>query len=245
MTDPSQRTAFLTRVRNALRHTSDHDTFDSDEAAAIQAFNAKAGQARDRTKEERLALAEGLDATGQAARFQVYLVKTPDEIGPILASIASDYEPEWSQDNILIAWDHPLVDAALPSITAALPDALLSTLSRDPEQYHSRARSSFIGITGADFIVAESATILMLSGPGRPRSTSLLPSIHAAIVSLDRICADYGELYSLLREYHHEHGLPNTVTFVSGPSKTADIEAVMVHGAHGPRAACLFIVLGE
>ena len=76
------------------------------------------------------------------------------------------------------------------------------------------------------------------------RSTSLVPSIHIAVIHMDQIIADLKELFALLKwdpEYSSE-GLTNCMTFISGPSKTADIEATMVHGAHGPREVYIFVI---
>ncbi|MBB1077926.1 LUD domain-containing protein, partial [Rhodoferax sp. 4810] len=86
--------------------------------------------------------------------------------------------------------------------------------------------------------VADSATLIQLTEPGRPRSTSLLASIHIAILRRENIVADLQEAYALLRDRAHLDSL----VFISGPSKTADIEAHMVHGAHGPREVHLIIL---
>ncbi len=243
MTDPSHRIEFLDRIRTALRNKPKSATPLPDESEAVAAFSTKAERARKRSREDRIALAQGLDATGLPARMRVHVVTSIDEVGPILAQVAAEHTPEWSEEKTIVAWDHPLVAQALPSVKAALPDASVTTCVDDPEHFDAKSRSSFIGITSADYVVADSTTMVLFSRPGQPRATSLLPSIHVAIVTLNELCADYGELYCLLHEKHAQDGLPNSFTFVSGPSKTADIEAVMVHGAHGPREARLFVVL--
>jgi L-lactate dehydrogenase complex protein LldG len=72
----------------------------------------------------------------------------------------------------------------------------------------------------------------------------LVPSIHLAVITADRIVADFKELYAALRwgDPSHAVDLTNCLTFISGPSKTADIEATLVHGAHGPRALVLVVI---
>ena len=75
-------------------------------------------------------------------------------------------------------------------------------------------------------------------------SMAIVPSIHLAVIRLDQILSDLQELYALLRwdEKEWESGLTNYMSFISGPSKTADIEATMVHGAHGPREVHIFVI---
>ena len=109
-----------------------------------------------------------------------------------------------------------------------------------------RIIASFIGVTSADFCMADTATLVMRNRPGQPRSVALVPSIHIAVITLDQILADMKELFALLRwdERYRPEGLSNYMSFISGPSKTADIEATMVHGAHGPREVHLFVITG-
>ena len=92
--------------------------------------------------------------------------------------------------------------------------------------------------------MADSATMVMRTRSGQARTVSLLPSIHVAVIEFGQIIADLKELYALLKWDPHtcKEGLTNCMTFISGPSKTADIEATMVHGAHGPREVHLFVV---
>jgi len=101
-----------------------------------------------------------------------------------------------------------------------------------------KAIASYVGITAPRWAVADSATIVEITGPGRPRSTSLLPSVHIALLRIEHLLADLGEAYALLRKNPPQE----SVVFISGPSKTADIEAHMVHGAHGPREMHLVVI---
>jgi L-lactate dehydrogenase complex protein LldG len=89
-----------------------------------------------------------------------------------------------------------------------------------------------VGITGAYCGVAETGTLVVLSGPDTPGSVSLLPETHIAVVSCDRIVAAMEDVWTLLRAEHRE--LPRAVNFISGPSRTADIEQTVTLGAHGP-----------
>ena len=116
----------------------------------------------------------------------------------------------------------------------------------DVERKKNRTKliQSYIGITSADFCVAQSATLVMRTRPNQPRAVSLVPSIHVAVIKIDQIIESLKELYFRLKwdEKEKEQGLTNCMTFISGPSKTADIELEMVFGAHGPRQLYVYVV---
>lgn len=97
-----------------------------------------------------------------------------------------------------------------------------------------------VGITGAFCAIAETGTLMLLSGPQTAATTSLLPETHIAVVRASRIVAGMEDGFGLLRA---ECGaLPRAVNFVSGPSRTGDIEQTIVLGAHGPYRVHLLIV---
>ncbi|KPK29074.1 MAG: hypothetical protein AMJ66_10390 [Betaproteobacteria bacterium SG8_40] len=89
-----------------------------------------------------------------------------------------------------------------------------------------------VGVTGSFCALAETGTLLLLSGEQQHATTSLLPETHVAVVSKKRVVVCMEDAWDLLRkEVGH---LPRQVNFVSGPSRTADIEMTLVYGAHGP-----------
>ena len=89
-----------------------------------------------------------------------------------------------------------------------------------------------IGITGCYCAIGETGTLLLLGAPATPKSTALLPETHICIVRKSRIVPTMEDAFALMRS---EIGEPPRATFfVSGPSRTADIEQTIVIGAHGP-----------
>ncbi|MCK6382974.1 MAG: lactate utilization protein C [Rhodocyclaceae bacterium] len=89
-----------------------------------------------------------------------------------------------------------------------------------------------VGITGVFCAVAETGSLVVLSGGETPATTSLLPETHIALVPASRIVAGMEEAWQLIR--NEAGGLPRAVNFISGPSRTGDIEQTLVLGAHGP-----------
>lgn len=99
-----------------------------------------------------------------------------------------------------------------------------------------------VGISGCFCAIAETGTLLLLSGPQTPATVSLLPETHVTLVDSRRIVATMEDAFALLRAEHGQ--LPRAVNFVSGPSRTGDIEQTIVLGAHGPCRVHL-ILIGE
>ncbi len=97
-----------------------------------------------------------------------------------------------------------------------------------------------VGITGSFCAIAETGTLMLCSGGGSHAVTSLLPETHIAVVSRRRIVSGMEEGWALLRA---ELGaMPRAVNFVSGPSRTADIEQTVTLGAHGPYRVHLLLL---
>lgn len=102
--------------------------------------------------------------------------------------------------------------------------------------------SDLNGISGCFCAIAETGTLMLLSAPDTPASVSLLPENHIALVPVSRIVATMEDAFALLRRERGQ--LPRAVNFVSGPSRTGDIEQTIVLGAHGPCRVHL-IVCGD
>jgi L-lactate dehydrogenase complex protein LldG len=97
-----------------------------------------------------------------------------------------------------------------------------------------------LGVTGAYCAIAETGTLMLLSGAATPAATSLLPETHVAVLRAARIVKSMEDAWALLRQ---EYGrLPRAVNFISGPSRTADIEQTIVIGAHGPYRVHIIVV---
>ncbi len=100
--------------------------------------------------------------------------------------------------------------------------------------------SDRLGITGAFCAIAETGTLVVLSGADTPTATTLLTDTHVAVLRADRIFSGMEEAFALIRR---EKGhLPRAVNMISGPSRTGDIEQTIVLGAHGPFRVHILVV---
>ncbi|HEY4541132.1 MAG TPA: lactate utilization protein C [Noviherbaspirillum sp.] len=108
-------------------------------------------------------------------------------------------------------------------------------------EFRPPRNEDLVGITGGFCAIAETGTLMLLSGPRTWPSASLLPETHIAIVDRSRIVAAMEDAFALARA--ECGGLPRAVNFISGPSRTGDIEQTIVLGAHGPYRVHVIIVM--
>jgi L-lactate dehydrogenase complex protein LldG len=90
-----------------------------------------------------------------------------------------------------------------------------------------------LGLSGVDYLLAETGSVALRTRPDQPRSLSLLPPVHVAVARRDQIVADLFDLFEK-RLGEHQDGLPACLSLITGPSKTGDIELRLVTGVHGP-----------
>jgi L-lactate dehydrogenase complex protein LldG len=88
-----------------------------------------------------------------------------------------------------------------------------------------------IGITSADYALADTGTLVILSSAEEARMISLLPPIHLAVIPHDRILTGLDELFSLVPRPDLK---TSSMVFITGSSRTADIEQILIRGVHGP-----------
>lgn len=117
---------------------------------------------------------------------------------------------DWVDGPVLVDGD------ALP----LLPEGVLPHRTDDPWQ-------AKLGVTLCDAAVASTGSLLLKAGPGRRRLASLAPNSHLALIPPLALC---GSLTEAL-----ERSRGRTSVLISGPSRTADIEGILIHGVHGPR----------
>ena len=256
--DNSAQETFIGRIRSALGYAPDERR--SVENLCNSQFTDETGAILDRIKNrstaERQQLLDRLIEMAQPINLQVSVHKNEASTSSAIADLIESKLPEWGDQKSVVAWKHPLIDVLnLADALAAqkVPVYLTGPGGFRPEdQSAEKTRAdirkqvidAYVGITSADFCMADTASLVMRTRPGQARAASLVPSIHVAVIYLEQIIFDLKELYALLQwdpEVQKE-GLTNCMTFISGPSKTADVEATMVHGAHGPREVYIYVI---
>ncbi|WP_340526717.1 lactate utilization protein C, partial [Cupriavidus necator] len=103
-----------------------------------------------------------------------------------------------------------------------------------------REHGDLVGITGCFCAIAETGSLMLLSGQATFASAALLPETHVAVVLRSRIVAGLEDAFALVRSERGE--LPRATNIISGPSRTGDIEQTIVLGAHGPYRVHVILV---
>ena len=93
-----------------------------------------------------------------------------------------------------------------------------------------------LGITEADFILPETGTLVLRSSAEKPRAVSLVPRVHLAIVTPSALRADMHQVFAEAKDSHY-------LVFITGPSRTADIELTVTLGVHGPKNLYVWVII--
>jgi L-lactate dehydrogenase complex protein LldG len=131
------------------------------------------------------------------------------------------------------AWETPyLRQLGLTEILNSLGVELIS-----PNAGKYQMAGCDLGITEADFLLPETGTLVLRSSNEKPRGVSLLPRIHLAIVHPKMLRADMHQVFAEAKD-------SNYLVFITGPSRTADIELTLTLGVHGPKNLFVWMVDG-
>lgn len=168
----------------------------------------------------------------------VYVAQNSDEACQSLSSIIKEVGIKK-----ILKWDSPIleelgIDHLLDSLkvqdVCSKKTDSLNRLERN--DYLESAREAELGISGADFGLANTGTLVLRALPGQERSASLLTPIHVAFVESERILSNTDDLMVRLQlDMAENQSLDSCLTLITGPSKTADIELNLILGVHGPK----------
>ena len=235
-----ERNAFLANIRKELG-VSSSESRGPDQCPSVFASKdicETISRIRNRTSAERQTLLRQFQENAAQVNLTVHVDTSFAGAARTIISIVQDSEPEFSEIRQIIQHDHPDIKALHLSEKLAAEAVAVHTTSLADSGIREKTIDSYIGITSPSWGVADSATIVQLTLPGQPRSTSLVPSIHIGVIRIENILADLSELYARLRQ----NPPSSSAVFITGPSKTGDIEAHLVFGAHGPKIMHIVVI---
>ena len=102
--------------------------------------------------------------------------------------------------------------------------------------------NDLVAVSHAFGAVAESGTVLLVSGRENPTTLNFLPDTHLVVVDAKDVAGDYETLWQRLREHFGPGLLARSVNLITGPSRSADIEQTLLLGAHGPRSLHILVI---
>ncbi|MHA1597454.1 MAG: LutC/YkgG family protein, partial [Alphaproteobacteria bacterium] len=140
-----------------------------------------------------------------------------------LAGALGDYLEGIGEAPVVRAAPHPLLKDALSKQTR-LEITEGPTTGADP-----------VSLTAAFVAVAETGTLVLCSGPDSPTTLNFLPDTNIVLLLQSRIVGAYEDAWAVLRTGMGNGLMPRTVNWITGPSRSADIEQTLLMGAHGPR----------
>ena len=172
--------------------------------------------------------AEEVNAVGGVAFVVADLKAAGEQLHQLLAEAGAKSAACWQHDVLGRLGLAELL--AAPGVTQ-YDHQRLAALS--PAEQREALLACDVGITSCDCAIAETGTLMMCSQPGQERLMSLAPPMHVAIVERRQIVPDLFDAFALLAARGSEN-LPSNVTWITGPSKTGDIELQLTTGVHGP-----------
>ena len=127
-----------------------------------------------------------------------------------------------------------------PELDAALAGLAVTRFDRPLEDWKGALFDAIdAGVTSVDAGIAETGTLLLRPGAHEPRTLSLVPPVHVAVLRASRL---HASLPVALQAVNAAVDLPTNLLLVSGPSKTADIQQTLAYGAHGPKELVIVVV---
>lgn len=246
----SARDTILARVREALRVAAPLPHLKSRAADGTVAAAAVAGTAPlsqltvlpvqagrpwlpdgGETLEERLTI-----LTENLARLRAELIRLPSIEAASVWLAAAVRDRGWRQ----VAWHgDPQVEQAM----ARIPKDACSTYRIDGSAGFDKQRLECCdaGITSCEAIVAQTGSILVSSRTSGGRAISILPHVHVVVASTAAVVSTLGDALEDVGQ-RSAGRLPSMLSFITGPSRTGDIERILVLGAHGPKELLVLLV---
>jgi L-lactate dehydrogenase complex protein LldG len=178
------------------------------------------------------------DAEGQLALFQkncvqlrtdVQTVAGVKEAAEALANLRHAHQ--WT---VAAAHHHPLLDRIVPSL------GLETQYAEQRPDPPSLERCS-VGITACDALIAQTGSILLTARSAGGRALSVLPPHHVVICEVGQLVPDLTAAFELLSARYGKN-YPSFATLITGPSRTGDIERILVLGAHGPKNLTVILI---
>lgn len=221
------RTAILQSIRQHLAESVVHNTGDKPSTLNLDT--------KSEDEKQRVVIDSGVEMFCQKLESlggHCIVVKGETEARQALNRIIADLKSSLQRSPRIALSDAPLLSRLARAVEVS--GITISPCVDDLFAYD-------VGITTAQAAIAETGTLVLESDQERHRLVSLLPPVHIAVVDAADVCATLGEALKLVRRDGSE--MSRAITFITGPSRTADIELTLTIGVHGPKE--LYVIVNE
>ncbi len=226
----SSREAFLARVRQALRterqpHPAGAASPEHGEAVSLA------------TEGEDLAarLQRELEGVGGSVARVRHVAEAAQYIARLAREKGAEVVVRWQSDLLDTLEIDDALEAGGANVHTASPMGEAEVAGRRQELRDLLARAD-LGLSGVDAVIAETGTLMLTAQPGQMRGVSLLPPVHVAVARTDQVVATFADALRAVRQTGEDmqQNLTSCISFVTGPSRTGDIELKLTVGVHGP-----------
>lgn len=228
----SQRDDIFARIREAIQIPAHRPGVHPGAAAAPQAGLPTSADFR------RVLPATGATFADQIELFQKNSAELKTDFRPVkdLEELAAQLRrlrdaEGWQR---VAAHPGPLTDAACQAL-----DLPVHRTDTGPD--HHALEQCDAGLTECDALVAQTGSVLITSRSAGGRALSVLPPHHVVLARRDQLLPGLPEAFALLKQ-QYAGNYPSLISFITGPSRTGDIERILVLGAHGPKQLTVFLV---
>jgi L-lactate dehydrogenase complex protein LldG len=242
--DPN-KAAFLERVRGALGRTHpititpDHPTLKT----TLPRHEEKIRTTQARTEARRAQNVARLETIASAAAWNVHRAADAEQAANIVADIAVKVRAKTTVRTAEDIFKRVDIDSSLRK-RGVSPTVLASGRSRRKSDLKEIAFKADLGVSGVEYAIAETGSCALFQRKGVARIATLAPPVLALLVEESQVLETLDDFFAMVRFQFltNRNRMPNYYNFISGPSRTADIEQTLTIGVHGPGEVHMILV---
>lgn len=232
----SARDAILGSIREHLAASAPHTAIHAEGAHKAGGMEFKLAELDVKVPQSNgtsLSLVDIFSENLKAVGGHCEVARNEDEIVAALTRIISDLQKTLLRARRIALSDAPMLDRLTRQIKIDVDEIATSPGTQELFEYD-------VGVSTAQAAIAETGTLVLESESERHRLVSLVPPVHIAIVDAANLCLTLGEALAAVGRGSE---LSPTITLITGPSRTADIELTLAIGVHGPKE--LYVIVNE
>ena len=249
MSEDTNKAEFLNSVRAALGHSESLPREIPEVtglAHGLPQVQERAGQIKNEMSESEDALFDEFEISARSGGWEVVRVPTYRDAAVYIEQLILKLRITTAMRSAHIVLDSLGLEAKLSSLNIDLTlmafDEQAGGRQAQRQKFRDEVVNTGLGITGVDWVIAETGSAVIEAKAGVSRLVSLLPPIHVAVALKGQVVAGLDELFVLRRNDYLTTGVLSYANIITGPSRSADIDQTLVKGMHGPKEVHMIMV---